>query len=633
MASSPSDIIYLQQAATRMRINSIKSTEASKSGHPSSCASIAEMMSVLFLKEMRYKPTEPRHHANDRFVLSKGHAAPVLYAAWAEVGLLKDEELLTLRKLTSDLEGHPTPRLSFVDVATGSLGQGLSNAAGMAYVGKYIDKASYRVYCIIGDGESAEGSVWEAMAFSSLYKLDNLVLLIDVNRLGQSQPTALGHDLDVYQKRCESFGWHTIVVDGHDVGQLVNALETAHSIKDKPVALVCKTFKGFDFPGISDDENWHGKPLGAKSAEVIQYLENKLKTGPAGDMGSTKCILKPPAPIEDCQPVKLLGCVKLPSPPQYKLGQEVATRVAYGNALARLGEKCNRVIGLDGDTKNSTFSIKLRDAKPEQFIECFIAEQNLVGVGIGCAVRQRTIPFVSTFAAFLTRGFDQIRMGAVSQTNCNFAGSHAGVSIGEDGPSQMALEDLAMFRAVMGSTVFYPSDAVSTERAVELAANTQGICFIRTGRPNHPVLYQPNEEFVIGKGKVVRTSGVSTDRLTIVAAGVTLFEALKAADLLAAENIQVRVIDPFTIKPMDAALLRTAVHETSQHVITVEDHAPEGGIGDAVDQALTGIPHTVYRMAVHEVPRSGTPTELLHKYRIDANAIFLEVKRVVATMK
>ncbi|VDP89631.1 unnamed protein product [Echinostoma caproni] len=406
-------LLALEYAATRLRINSIKATNASKSGHPTSCASIAEIMAVLFLKEMRYKPKDPRNPSNDRFVLSKGHAAPVLYAAWAEVGLITESDLLSLRKLSSDLEGHPTPRLSFIDVATGSLGQGLSNAAGMAYVGKYVDHASYRVYCIVGDGESAEGSVWEAMAFSSHYKLDNLVMILDVNRLGQSQPTSLQHDLETYRKRVEAFGWHAQVVDGHDIKALLAALTTARSIKEKPSALICKTFKGAGFPGIENEEDWHGKPLGSK------------------DVADTRGKLMPAAPQDDCKPTKLIGCVALPSPPPYKLGEQVATRLAYGNALARLGEACDRVIGLDGDTKNSTFSIKLMQARPKQFIECFIAEQNLVGVGIGCAVRQRTIPFVSTFAAFLTRAFDQIRMGAVSQTNCNFAGSHAGVSIGK----------------------------------------------------------------------------------------------------------------------------------------------------------------------------------------------------------
>ncbi|CAH8294780.1 unnamed protein product [Schistosoma turkestanicum] len=619
------EIQALKDVATLLRINSVKATEAAGSGHPTSCASLAEIMSVLFLKEMHYKPDSPKDPSNDRFVLSKGHAAPILYAAWAQVGLFPESELLNLRKIDSDLEGHPTPRLPFVDVSTGSLGQGVSNAAGMAYVGKYIDKASYRVYCVVGDGESAEGSVWEALAFSSFYKLDNLVVILDVNRLGQSQPTQLQHQLETYRLRFEAFGCHSIVVDGHNIGELLKAFSSARTIKNKPVALICKTFKGQDFPGIADQENWHGKPLGSKAKEVLDYLKSQLSDS------SVQSFPLPLKPRNDCSELKLMGTIKLPSAPQYKIGDMVATRLAYGTALSRIAQTCDRVIGLDGDTKNSTFSIKLRDTKPDQFVECFIAEQNLVGVAIGCAARGRTIPFVSTFAAFLTRAFDQIRMGAISQTNCNFAGSHVGVSIGEDGPSQMALEDLAMFRSVIGSTVFYPSDAVSTERAVELAANTVGICYIRTGRPNQPVIYSPEECFCIGKGKVVRTAGSTSDHLTVVGGGITITEALKAADILAAENINIRVIDPFTIKPIDEALLAKSVNETCNKILTVEDHAPEGGIGDAVSAALSkcGIEHTVKRLAIREVPRSGKPEELLAKYGVDANAIVCAVKALL----
>jgi len=612
-------VALLQDAATRLRINSIKATNASNSGHPTSCASIAEVMSVLFLDEMKYFPHEPRHPSSDRFVLSKGHAAPILYAAWAEAGLLKESELLNLRKIDSDLEGHPTPRLSFIDVATGSLGQGLSNAVGMAYTGKNIDKAAYRVYCILGDGESAEGSVWEALALASHYKLDNLVSIFDINRLGQSEPTCLEHDLETYKKRIEAFGWHTIVVDGHNVSELIEAFAAARNIKDKPCAIVMKTFKGADFPKISDQENWHGKPLGSNAAEVLTHLENKLMTP------STLGQLKPQAPVIDCQPMHLIGTIKLPCPPPYKKGDKIATREAYGRTLERLGNAYDRIIGLDGDTKNSSFSIYLRDAKPNQFIECFIAEQNLAGVAIGCATRERTIPFVSTFAAFLTRAYDQIRMGAISQTDCNFVGSHAGVSIGEDGPSQMALEDLAMFRAVRGSTVFYPSDAVATEHAVELAANTKGITFIRTGRPPATVIYDENDVFAIGKGKICRSALLKNeeDHVTCIAAGVTLFEAFKAADKLETEGINLRIIDPFTIKPIDVDLISKSVEYTHGRVITVEDHGPEGGLSEAVASALgeAGVSFKQRILAVHDVPRSGKCDELLAMYKINWEAI------------
>ncbi|CAH0596130.1 unnamed protein product [Chrysodeixis includens] len=467
------DIQALKDIANKLRIDSIVATNASKSGHPTSCASMAEIMSVLFFHTMRYKISAPKDPSADRFILSKGHAAPILYAAWAEAGLFPVEELKNLRKLDSDLEGHPTPRLNFVDVGTGSLGQGLAVAAGMAYVGKYFDQAPYRVYCLIGDGEAAEGSVWESLHFASHYKLDNLVVIFDVNRLGQSEPTSLQHKLDVYDARMKAFGLHSLVVDGHDVSELVKAFDEASSVQGKPTAIVAKTFKGKGFPGIEDLENWHGKALGAEGDKIIKHLQSQIK--------NNAITLKARAPVSEAPRVHI-GDVTLSAPPAYTPGELVATRLAYGTALKKIADTNMRVIALDGDTKNSTFSDKLRNAYPERYIECFIAEQNLVGVATGAACRDRAIVFASTFAAFFTRTFDQIRMGAISQSNINLAGSHCGVSIGEDGPSQMGLEDLALFRAVPSATVFYPSDAVSTERAVELAANTRGICYIRTSR-------------------------------------------------------------------------------------------------------------------------------------------------------
>ncbi|KAL3313269.1 hypothetical protein Ciccas_008133, partial [Cichlidogyrus casuarinus] len=487
-------IELLQDVATRIRILSVKATDAAKSGHPTSCASIAEIMAVLFLDEMVYDPFNFLYHQNDRFILSKGHAAPALYAAMCEAGFYKESDLLTLRKIDSDLEGHPTPRLPFVDVATGSLGQGLSVAAGMAYCGKYIDKMNYRVYCIIGDGESAEGSIWEALAFSSHYRLDNLVAIFDINRLGQSEATSLNHKMDVYQQRISAFGWHTVVVDGHSVEELRLAFEAARNCPEKPTAILAKTFKGHDFSGIADLDNWHGKPLGSQSEKVLANLQAKIKE-PDMKLSTTS-----PENMTE-KDSHLIGHMLMPSPPSFTKGENVATRAAYGTALAKLGKANPRVIGLDGDTKNSTFSIKLKEVNENQFVECFIAEQNMVGVGIGLACRERTVTFLNAFAAFFTRAFDQIRMAAISQSNCNFVGSHAGVSIGEDGPSQMALEDLAMFRSIPNATVFYPSDAVSCERAVELAANTRGICFIRTGRPANPVIYENEEVFHIGQAK------------------------------------------------------------------------------------------------------------------------------------
>uniref|UniRef100_A0A0P5MI34 transketolase n=2 Tax=Daphnia magna TaxID=35525 RepID=A0A0P5MI34_9CRUS len=615
-------VAELRNLADRLRIDSIRATNASKSGHPTSCASMAEIMSCLFFRVMKYKLSEPRDKSSDRFILSKGHAAPILYSAWAEAGLFPVEDLMNLRKLDSDLEGHPTPRLNFVDVATGSLGQGLSVACGMAYVGKHFDKASYRTYCLIGDGESAEGSIWEALHFAGHYRLDNLCAIFDINRLGQSEPTSLQHNMEVYRKRLEAFGFHAIVVDGHDVEELCKAFDEASSTLGKPTAILAKTYKGYKFPTISDELDWHGKPLGAKADEVIHAIEQQMQ--PRTSTGVPHIA----EPVDDAPEVNI-DDVRLSAPPAYKMGEMVATRLAYGTALAKLAEHNPRVIALDGDTKNSTYSDKIKKVSAERYIECFIAEQNLVGVAIGAGCRGRTIPYVSTFAAFFTRAFDQLRMGAISQTNITCVGSHAGVSIGEDGPSQMALEDLAMFRAIPGSTVFYPSDAVSCERAAELAGKTKGICFIRTSRPNTAVIYENEQAFSAGKGHVVRNH--DEDDLVIVGAGVTLHEALKASDMLMESGIKAAVIDPFTIKPIDHDLLVKEATRCNGRVLTVEDHYPEGGLGEAVASTLAEQRNVIVKiLAVREVPRSGPPEVLLEHFGIGAKAIAEAAKKLVA---
>lgn len=610
----------LKDIANKLRIHSIRATNASNSGHPTSCCSIAEVMSTLFFYAMKYNAEKPRDPNNDRFILSKGHAAPVLYAAWAEVGLYTAQDLLNLRKLDSDLEGHPTPRLPYVDVATGSLGQGLSCAAGMAYVGKYVDQSPYRVYCVIGDGESAEGSVWEALHFSSHYQLDNLVAIFDVNRLGQSEATSLQHRLDVYDQRLKAFGWNTYVVDGHDVESLCKAFHEASLVKGRPTCIIAKTLKGKGLAGIEDMDNWHGKPIGSKADDYIALIEKQMvNLGPHGIVHGLPSTGLAEIPF---------GNLHLSDPPSYKLGEKIATRLAYGTGLAKLGKNNKRVLALDGDTKNSTFSIKLKEVDPKQYIECFIAEQNLVGVAIGCATRNRTVTFASTFACFLSRAYDQLRMGAISQTNANFCGSHSGVSIGEDGPSQMGLEDLAMFRAIPGCTVFYPSDAVSTERAVELAANTKGLCYIRTSRPNVPVLYGKDEEFAVGKAKIVCESG--RDQVTVVGACVTLDEAMKAAKELGAEGINIRVLDLFTIKPIDASALISSARKTGGRILVVEDHYPEGGIGEAVAAAVSDERDIIVkRLAVRGVPRSGKPEELLDVFGISSPHIVKAVKELL----
>lgn len=558
----------LKDVANKLRILSIRATNAAKSGHPTSCASAAEIMSVLFFHTMKYDPKSPRDPNSDRFVLSKGHAGPVLYAAWTEAGYIKKDEILKLRQLDSDLEGHPTPRLEFVDVATGSLGQGLSVACGQAYTAKHFDKSSYRVYCLLGDGESAEGSVWEALHFAGHYKLNNLTAIFDINRLGQSEATSLGHEVEIYRQRLLAFGWNAIVVDGHNVEQLIKAFDTARSTTDKPTAIVAQTFKGKGIPGVEDQLDWHGKPLGDKADAAINAINGLIK-----NQGPTT--LHPPAPTKDAP--NLDGQkITLSKAPSYKIGEKVATRLAYGTALLKLGEANKRVVALDGDVKNSTYSQKFRDAFPDRFIECFIAEQNMVGVAVGCGTRNRTVPFLSTFATFFTRAFDQLRMGAISDANIKCCGSHAGVSIGEDGPSQMGLEDIALFRTLPGSTVFYPSDAVSTERAVELAANTHGICFIRTGRPAQPVIYKNEESFEVGKAKVVVQS--SSDKALVIGAGITL----------------------------------------------------EGGLGEAVCSALSGEGGvTVKRLAVTTLPRSGPPDVLVEKFGISSKHIEEAVKQII----
>ncbi|KAM3956473.1 transketolase-like protein 2 [Aphomia sociella] len=613
------DIQALKDIANKLRIDSIVATNASKSGHPTSCASMAEIMSVLFFHTMKYKISAPKDPSADRFILSKGHAAPILYAAWAEAGLFPVDDLKNLRKLDSDLEGHPTPRLNFVDVGTGSLGQGLAVAAGMAYVGKYFDQAPYRVYCLVGDGEAAEGSVWESLHFASHYKLDNLVVIFDVNRLGQSEPTSLQHNLNVYDSRLKSFGLHSLVVDGHDVSELVKAFDEAANTSGKPTAIVAKTFKGKGFPGIEDLENWHGKALGAEGEKIIKHLQSQIK--------NNAVTLKAKPPTAEAPKVHI-GDITLSSPPSYKAGELVATRLAYGTALKKIADTNMRVIALDGDTKNSTFSDKLRNVYPDRYIECFIAEQNLVGVATGVACRDRAVVFASTFAAFFTRTFDQIRMGAISQSNINLAGSHCGVSIGEDGPSQMGLEDLALFRSVPTATVFYPSDAVSTERAVELAANTKGICYIRTSRPNTAILYSNNEVFKVGQAKIVRES--PKDRVLLIGAGVTLHEALAAADKLKEEGVDARVLDPFTIKPLDEAAVVKHARAVGGNVVVVEDHYQAGGVGEAVLSALSlERDVAVKHVYVKEVPRSGPPAVLLDKYGISAPHVVAAAKAVL----
>ncbi|XP_004645150.2 transketolase-like protein 1 isoform X1 [Octodon degus] len=541
-------------------------------------------MAVLFFYTMKYKQSDLEHPDNDRFILSK--------------------------------------RLSFVDVATGWLGQGLGASCGMAYTGKYFDRASYRVFCLLGDGESSEGSVWEALAFAAYYSLDNLVAIFDVNRLGHCGSFPLEHYVEVYQKRFEAFGWNTYVVDGRDVEALCQVFWQAAHVKGKPTAVVAKTFKSRGMPNVEDTESWHGKPMPQERADaIIKLIESQIQTNRS---------LTPQPPIEDSPQVNIED-IKMTTPPAYEVGDMMSTRKACGLALAKLGYENDRVIVLDSDTKNYTFSEIFKKEHPERFIECFVAEQNMVSVALGCAMRGRTIAFASTFAAYMSRAYDQIRVGAICGVNIRLIGSHCGVSVGEDGPTQMALEDLAMFRALPNCIIFYPSDAVSTEHAVYLAANSKGVCYIRTSQPEIEVVYAPQEIFKIGQAKVIRYS--DKDRVTIIGAGVTLHEALTAADELCRQDISVRIIDLFTIKPLDGDTIISSAKATGGRIITVEDHYPEGGIGEAVCAAVSSEPDIVVRqlaVPLMGMPQSGRPGEMLSMFGISARHIVVAVKRILS---
>jgi len=595
----------------KLRRISLLSTAEAGSGHPTTCMSCADIMSVLFFQEMRFDPANPKARNADAFVLSKGHAAPILWAALSEAGGVK-EDPMTLRRIDSSLEGHPTPNNPWVRVATGSLGQGLSAACGMALANK-LDGIDARVFCLLGDGECSEGSVWEAAQFASLNKLENLVAIVDLNGLGQSGPAPYGRDASVFVRRFEAFGWKSFDIDGHDIAQISEAFEKAR--RGGPCAIVARTIKGKGVSFLEGKDGWHGKPVkkGPDLDKAIAELGDtdislRVEQRPVGRFS--------PPRRERPQPIHV----------DYKKGDKVATREAYGTALKKLGAIFPEVVVLDADTKNSTFSERFKEAFPERMIEAHIAEQNMVGVALGLGTVGK-IPFASTFACFLTRAYDFLRMAAHSRPpHLVLCGSHSGVSIGEDGPSQMGLEDLAMMRALIGSTVLYPSDGVSSERLTEQAAINPGLFYIRTTRPKTQLLYSNDEKFPIGGSKVLRSS--DTDVVTIVAAGITVHEALTAYDQLKARSITARVIDAYSIKPIDVETLRKAAAETRE-VVVVEDHAMEGGLGSAVAEALSGLT-PIYRLGVSEPPRSGKPEELMERHGISAAAIVARVSDVVA---
>jgi transketolase len=604
----------LNAIAARIRRLSLISTTNAGSGHPSSSLSAADLMTaLLFGGSFRFNVENPAHPNNDRLIFSKGHASPLYYSQWVAAGVLKEDELMELRKFGSRLEGHPTKEFDFVEAATGSLGQGLSVGVGIAMNAKYLDKLPYRTYVLLGDSEMAEGSQWEAMEIASHYKLNNLVGIIDVNRLGQRGETMYGHNVKVYEERAAAFGWETIAVDGHSMDEILSAFNKAASSVDKPVMIIAKTKKGKSVSLIEDMNGWHGKPLGKEE------LETALQELGDFDEDVIGVIEKPEDIIPDRDVSEGL------SNPQYKEGESVATRKAYGYALKRIFPAFPDMVVLDAEVSNSTYAEIFKNEYPDHFFEMFIAEQNMVGTALGFSTRGK-IPFVSTFAAFLTRAYDQIRMGQYSGANIKFCGSHAGVSIGEDGASQMGLEDIAIFRAILGSAVLYPCDAMSTERLIERMAEHKGISYIRTTRAATPVIYSDSEEFTIGGSKVLRQS--NDDAFTVIAAGITLHEALKAHDELEKENINIRVIDLYSIKPVDKESLKDAAKST-RAFITVEDHFSEGGIGEAVRSALTESHIPVHSLAVRKMPRSGKPAELLDYEEISSNAIISKVRSLL----
>lgn len=602
----------LEGLARLIRYNCLVSTTEAGSGHPTSSLSAADLMTgLMFGGTFRFDLDDPLHPNNDRLIFSKGHASPLFYSLWAAAGAVTEKELLTLRKFGSPLEGHPTRAFRYTEAATGSLGQGLSIGVGMALNAKYLDKLPYRTYVLLGDSEMAEGSVWEALELAAWYKLNNLIGIVDVNRLGQRGETMYGHDLSVYKNRISAFGWETIVIDGHHLPQVRTAFEQATRSIDKPVMIIARTLKGKGVSFIEDKNGWHGKAL--KKDELKRALE---------ELGPVDRSLKGqvPEPGDKRPPESRPRNIR---PAAYTGEKPVSTRQAYGSALVRIFSHFPEMVVLDGEVSNSTFAELFKETHKDRFFEMFIAEQNMVGAALGLSLRGK-IPFVSSFAAFLTRAADQVRMSQYSNANIKFCGSHAGVSIGEDGSSQMGLEDIALFRAILGSVVLYPSDAVSTERLVEEMAWHTGMVYLRTTRKDLPVLYRNDEAFWIGGSKVLRSN--RKDRATVVAAGITLHEALRAYDELKKEGILIRVIDLYSVKPVDVATLRQAAVDTGI-IITVEDHFAEGGIADAVRTALSKDPVPVHALAVRAMPKSGKPDELLDYEGISWKAIVEVVKR------
>ncbi|MFZ3086364.1 MAG: transketolase [Candidatus Hydromicrobium sp.] len=602
----------LEKLSKLIRYLILISTTKAGSGHPSSSLSAVELMSTLFFGGFfKFKINDIKYINNDRLIFSKGHASPLMYSLWAAAGAVSEEELLTLRKFESRLEGHPTPDFPYAEAATGSLGQGLSIGLGMALNAKYIDKLPYYTYVLLGDSEMTEGSQWEAIQIAAYYKLDNLIGIIDVNRLGQRGETMYGWDIKAYEKRIYSFGWETITVDGHNIKEIADAYEYALGINGKPTMIIAKTIKGKGVSLLEDKDGWHGKAISEKQLDTALRELGNVDKNMRGEILNPEEVNIPEEGIEEYNKIPMES-------------GKIATRKAYGNTLVNIFSKYPQIVVLDAEVSNSTFSEIFKKRFPQRFFEMYIAEQNMVGTALGLSLRGK-IPFISSFAAFLTRAFDQIRMSQYSKSNIKFVGSHSGVSIGEDGASQMGLEDIAMFRTLLECVVLYPADGISTEKLVEKAATHFGNVYIRTTRMDTPIIYSNEDDFIIGGSKVVKES--NNDVVTICAAGVTLHEALKAYEKLKKENILVRVIDVYSIKPIDKDSIRKAQKETKA-ILTVEDHYAEGGIGEAV-KSVASEKSPVYILAVRKIPRSGKPYELLNYEEISYEAIIKKVKEII----
>ncbi len=611
------NIPLLKHKAYLLRVDSLRATTQAGSGHPSSCLSAADIMAALFFKEMCYNPENPKQANNDRFILSKGHAAPLLYAAWKQTGIISDEQLLSLRKFNSPLEGHPTTRFYHTEAATGSLGCGLSIGLGIA-LSAHLDERVFYTYVLLGDSECAEGSIWEAAYLAAYYKAKNLIAILDCNRLGQRGQTIEGHHTEQFVEKFKAFGWHTIVVDGHSIEDILTSFKEAHSSTHKPTIIIAKTYKGYGVSCMQDQENWHGKALTSQELDdALKELETRFfndahYNGPEWHHN----LPSPDATHIMCTDFEL---------PKQSFSGDMATRMVYGKALTAAGAACKTIVALDAEVKNSTYSYLFEEKFPNRFFECFVAEQNMIGMAIGLASRLK-IPFVSTFGAFFTRAFDQIRMAAIGRVPLRLIGSHCGVSIGEDGPSQMALEDIALFKVIPDSIILYPCDATSTYKVVqEMAHYDQGISYLRTTRETTPQLYSDAETFQVGGCKVIRKHNNAT--ALIIAAGITVHEAITAADLLEKENIFVQIIDLYSIKPFDQRTVRETAKNCSNRIIVVEDHYFEGGIGQTIAAELCNENLHFTYLAVREIPSSGTPQELRAWANIDHNAIINAVKK------